>query len=368
MRLDRVDITAIRNLERVNLRDLAQINVLYGANGSGKTSVLESLYLLGMARSFRTPHIKTLITRGQESCTVYAERLADKSGQRLAIGVSRDLASNYQIRLGGRTVTSIAELAGTIPVLCLTADSFGVFLGGPAVRRKFLDWSVFHVEHGFYPAWKKYQRCIKHRNTLLRRDKLDSNSIAVWSAELAGAGEVLDTLRQKHFEGLKPLFEEIAKRLSPDLAGLEIRYNRGWDSTRALADVLAESVGTEFERGFTQAGPHRADLKFRLEGGDAAAVLSRGQMKLAVCAMTLAQGRLVGKMTRQSCLYLVDDLPSELDQMHRASFCEILSELQTQVFITAVDAEDLRGFLPPGDRVKVFHVEHGAVTPEISLR
>ncbi len=360
MRLERVNITAVRNLQSVQLQNLAQINVFYGANGSGKTSVLEALYLLGMARSFRTPHVKALITRGQNGCTVYAERVSKASG-RLGLGVTRDLAAGYQIRIGGRTVTSIAELASCLPVLCLNADSFSVFLGGPAVRRKYLDWSVFHVEQEFYPAWKKYQRCIKQRNTLLRRDKLDRKSLAVWSAELAEAGELLNALREKHFLGLKPLFEDIAGRLSADLKGLEIRYNRGWDASRPLGDVLSGSLELDFERGYTQTGPHRADLKFRLCGGEAAASLSRGQMKLAVCALTLAQGRLVGGMTERSCLYLVDDLPAELDARHRASFCEILSELETQVFITSVEAADLEGMWPEAQKVKMFHVEQGEI-------
>jgi DNA replication and repair protein RecF len=363
VRLDRVNITSVRNLGKVQISGLRQTNVFFGTNGSGKTSFLEALHILGVARSFRTHKIKTVVSRGESGCTVYGERAPSSREGRVAIGVRRDLDGSYQIRIDGRNVASTAELAAHLPVLCVNADSFNLFLAGPASRRKYLDWSVFHVEQLFYPAWKKYQRCIKQRNTILRRDKLDRASLAAWSAELAEAGETLSELRRTHFDGLRPLFVTLARELSDSLEGIDVGFSRGWDATRSLAEVLESGEASDIDRGFTQSGPHRADLRIKLNGINAVDILSRGQMKLAICALTLAQGSLLGELTGRSCMYLVDDLPSELDMLHRELFCRILANLGSQVFVTCVNYEDVSALWPDTAEVAVFHVEHGEVTP-----
>ena len=149
--------------------------------------------------------------------------------------------------------------------------------------------------------------------------------------------------------------------------GLELSYLRGWDRGRELREVLDEQFERDRDRGFTQAGPHRADLRVRVRGLSADEVLSRGQQKLVVCAMKLAQGRLFSAANSQDCVFLVDDLPSELDRHHRQLLCQLLGALECQVFVSCVDVTDLDGCwngLPNGV-TKVFHVEQGRfITPD----
>ena len=360
MALGRLDISAVRNLKQVALRDLCMANVFHGQNGSGKTSILESIYLLGMARSFRSGPLKSLISHGQERCTVYGE--VDRRGRScLSLGVSRDSDGGFEARVGGDAVKSASELAESLPLQVINADSFSLLAGSPSHRRQFLDWGVFHVEHAFYGCWQRFQRALKQRNTLLRRGKISLEEILPWNVELSDSGELIDGFRKQYFEALEPAFQALIQRLSPELQALELRYRRGWDRQSSLADSLEASAETDRQQGFTHVGPQRADIKVMAGRHPAADVLSRGQQKLVVCALKLAQGQLLAEAKRQECVYLVDDLPSELDKVHCQLVAEVLKELETQVFITCVDNTEIAEVwsVAAAQDVAMFHVEQG---------
>jgi DNA replication and repair protein RecF len=363
MSLARLEITAVRNLHAVSLPTLEQTNILFGDNGSGKTSVLESIFLLGMARSFRSTQLKSIITHGRERCTVFGEVL-QASGASQPLGVSRDLQGGFQAKIGGANLRSSSELAEQLPLQVVNADSFNLLLGSPGHRRQFLDWGVFHVEHQFHVIWQRFQRVLKQRNTLLRHGKITDAELLSWDRELCEAGGAVDEQRTRYFEDFEPLFQRLLPRLSPDLGGVELRYRRGWDKNTSLQAALEGCVKSDREQGFTHVGPQRAEIKVLFEGHAAAEVLSRGQQKLVVCALKLAQGQLMSQRKGRSCLYLVDDLPAELDKQHCRRVAEILMEIDTQVYITCVDTRELVGAWPKEwlARSAMFHVEHGEVS------
>ena len=361
MALGRLDITAVRNLASVSVDSLETINVFHGKNGSGKTSVLESVFLLGMTRSFRGGQIKTLIAQGEEQCTVYGEVQRDQ-GTAIGLGVSRDRDGGLQAKIGGEPVSAASELAEQLPLQVINAESFNLLTGSPSDRRQFLDWGVFHVEHGFYRSWQRFQRALKQRNALLRHGRIDTSDLAAWDRDLCKYGGRVDEYRSRYFQSLEPVFQNLVKRLSPDLDGLELRYRRGWDKSLTLEESLAGALQSDLQQGFTHSGPQRADIKVSIGGLGAGDVLSRGQQKLVVCALKLAQGQLLTETRRFACIYLVDDLPSELDRDHTRLVAEVLGELQTQVFITCVDDNELTDVWSGKGQLAMFHVEHGAVT------
>ncbi len=234
---------------------------------------------------------------------------------------------------------------------------FDYWKGPPAGRREFLDWGVFHVKHDFLAIWKRTRRALKHRNALLRRGRIQLQEIVVWEQELATWGEQMDALRREWFRGFLPVFEETLKALIP-LPGLSLHYARGWDKERSLAAVLHDSRHTDQQMGFTQQGPQRADLRIKVNKQAAVEVLSRGQQKLVVSALKLAQGRFLERTAQRHCIYLIDDLPAELDERNRHQFCELLEEMQCQAFITSVEPTALRGAWHATTSVKMFHVKH----------
>ncbi|MCX2979967.1 DNA replication/repair protein RecF [Halieaceae bacterium IMCC14734] len=362
MALKRLDITAVRNLKQVSVRNLGVTNVFFGENGGGKTSILESVYLLGMARSFRSSQIKPVIQHGMQGCSVFGE-LAGKNGRHAAVGITRDRTGSVKIKVNGDAITTVSALAEQQPMQILHAQSFELLTGGPIERRRFLDWGVFHVEHRYQKAWSLFQRCIKQRNSLLRHGKISAGELEPWSQQLVQSGEKIDEWRQAYFAELIAVFSGLLKRLAPELPLMELRYRRGWDKKLTLQAALESSLASDIEQGYTHIGPQRADIRVVCDGHDAGSMLSRGQQKLVVCALKLAQGQILSSQKGTSCIYLVDDLPSELDAEHCRLVCEVLSGLNAQVFITCVDPAELLASWPGLDvGGSMFHVEQGQVT------
>ncbi|MHB0766091.1 DNA replication/repair protein RecF [Stutzerimonas sp. NM35] len=359
MSLSRISVTGVRNLQPVTLTPSPRINILHGDNGSGKTSLLEAIYLLGMARSFRSARLNPVIAHEQTSCTVFGQVTLDEE-RSSALGISRDRSGDVRIRIDGQSVKSAAELADALPLQLINPDSFRLLEGAPKLRRQFLDWGVFHVEPRFLQAWQRLQQALRQRNSWLRHGTLDVASQAAWSRELSLASEEIDEYRRAYIQALKPVFERTLAALL-ELEGFQLSYYRGWDKSLALADVLAASIERDRMMGHTQAGPQRADLRLRMAGHSAAETLSRGQQKLVVCALRIAQGHLVSEAKRGQCIYLVDDLPSELDETHRLALCSLLEQLNCQVFITCVDSNLLREGWRDDTPISMFHVEHGAI-------
>ena len=364
MLLRRLDITGVRNISHASLSPLAQINILHGQNGAGKTSVLESVALLSSGKSFRSHKLDPLIQQGADRCIAFGEVYLDKRGFQ-PVGVERGRRNSphqsAMIKVGGERVNSASVLAENLPLQVVYSDTFKLLEGSPSVRRQFLDWGVFHVEHSYYPLWKSARRCLKQRNSLLRHGKIDTQQLSIWSAELADLGEKIDQLRQDYIRRLVPVFEDTMAKLI-DIDGIRMSYYRGWDKQRSLQETFESHKERDIHQGFTGFGPHRADLRIRYNNANAAETLSRGQQKLVVCALRVAQGYLLSELVNKECLYLVDDLPAELDAGRRKVLCRLLEELGCQVIVTCVDPEDLRDCWSDKADLAMFHVEHGTIT------
>ncbi|ALM50862.1 DNA replication/repair protein RecF [Halomonas huangheensis] len=357
MPIERLVFQGLRNLQALDVSPGPRINLISGANGSGKTSLLEGIHILGMGRSFRARRLPQVITHDADAVTLHG-RLSTDPPTTIGIRRQRD-HSDLLMKVSGEKVERIADLVETLPMQLINPDAFRLLEGPPAGRREFLDWGVFHVKHDFIGAWQRFRRALKHRNALLRHGRMDDASLNVWEHELAQWGNRLDELRAEWVEAFLPVFEETLEGLI-SMPGLRLRYSRGWDRQRELADVLHQARDTDRQMGFTQQGPQRADLGIRLNKRPAVEVLSRGQQKLVVSALKLAQGRLLERTTGRTCLYLIDDLPAELDRTHRAVFCQWLERMQCQAFITSVDHEVLANLWQDTTPVAMFHVKHDA--------
>lgn len=314
-----------------------------------------------MARSFRAGTPKTLITHGVDHCVVFGERRLD-GGNTRALGVSRRLDGSVDVRIAGESVGALSRLADELPLLLINADSFDLLVGQPQQRRRFIDWGVFHVEHEFREHWQRFQRALSQRNHLLRRGRISTEDVAPWDRDLARHGEAISSGREQFLEGLRGNFATLMMALAPELGEIELRYRRGWDSALTYGEVLSRSLDSDMEQGFTQSGPQRADLKLSVGGNPVAATLSRGQQKLVVCALKLAQGQVLSGCRKEAGLFLVDDLPAELDAERCERVCRALARTGAQTFLTCVDAGAIKPhWLAEPDEVAVFHVEHGKV-------
>jgi DNA replication and repair protein RecF len=357
MTVSRLEIAHVRNLQSVTLSPHPRLNLLVGANGSGKTSVLEALHLLALGRSFRAGRARRLVNDEAAACTVFATFTDDGRA-----AIRRSANGDTELRLDGRSQVSLSELALRLPLALLDPESMGLLDAGSKPRRALLDWGVFHVEHRFYPVWLRYQRALRQRNSLLRSGNIGRLECTVWDRELADAAALLHGFRQDYLERWLPFRAASLQEFLPDQQGLQVHYLPGWDAASDLATLLADSWERDRERGHTQLGPHRADLQVKAGTAPADEVFSRGQKKMLVCALRLSQVELLREATGRETVLLVDDLASELDADARQRLIRHLAESGSQVFVTSIEPEAVLPALQATETgFRMFHVEHGTL-------
>jgi DNA replication and repair protein RecF len=336
MRVASLDIAGFRNLRQVSLNCAPGLNLLIGPNASGKTSVLEALYVLGRGRSFRARQPRELIQTGATAFRVVA-MMADGDGRRAPVGIERD-ARELTARIGGAPTRSLAELARRAPVLLLNPDSHRLLEDGPRQRRRFMDWGLFHADPGFLDAWRRYDIALRHRNAALRSGAAD-RVVDAWDGELAVAAARLDPLRESFCKALGSVLRPLAEATLGEGA-VEVDYRRGWPLEPFKHDFAAwlrAGRAQDRQQGHTRFGPHRADFTPRVAGRPPAEALSRGQQKLLVIALVLAQAELYRRRAGDACILLIDDLPAELDPDNRARVTRALAGLDAQLFATAIE-------------------------------
>ncbi len=347
MSLASLSVQNLRSIEGAELELSPGLNLIHGPNGSGKTSILEAVFLLGRGRSFRTRHTQQLITRGKPNLLLFA-RTAEPD-HRIGFEYGRDEA--YVARLDGQDVRSLAELPGAFFTEVVDPEIHRLVEGAPGERRRWLDWGVFHVEPSFLDHWLRFSRALRQRNAALKQD-LDPQA---WDAEVAAHGQQVAVQRCQWFQTIKPYLTEAIHRLSG--LDVEISYFQGWSAERSLAEALAEGLERDRQRGSTTVGPQRADVLLKMGGRSARESLSRGQQKLVAAAMVLA---LLGRLREREGpppTLLLDDPAAELDSQRLGRLVGLVGELRCQLIITSLDP-DLRVF---GQPESVFHVEQGTV-------
>ena len=352
MYLTQLDIRQVRNLNEVKIVPSQRCNYIYGANASGKTSILEAIFLLSIARSFRTTHIKHVISHNSSYVQIFA-KVENSSKRSTSIGLERSLRKT-RIRINGADVKQVSALSSLLPVQIINPDVHKLLEQGPKYRRQFIDWGVFHVEHEFLVAWQQYYRVLKQRNASLRR-KLDKKAITLWNEQLIQFAKIITVYRENYLSRFMPIFNEYVTKLMG--LSVDINYYRGWNTELSFTETLETSFDKDTYKGFTSFGPHRADLEISHNGILVQNSFSRGQQKLLVCAMRLAQISHLKSENNQQSILLVDDLAAELDITHRQNLIELLVDTQAQLFVTATEKNSF--ILPVEIESKMFHVEHG---------
>lgn len=353
MGLSSLEIKNFRNLLSVHIEPDTGLNLIIGENAAGKTSLLETIFYLSYGRSFRQSQIKHLISYEKDLFRIICN-LNDNSTR---IGLERNL-KDQTIRINRQNVLRISELSTLLPVVVLHPDSHQLISAGPENRRQYMDWGVFHVEQQFITSWKKYKKALSQRNAALRMQQSDK-LCSLWNLELLEHAKIIETYRLDYLNKIKVIVLDLARDLFPDHS-IEMSYKRGWPEDIEFEQYLVNSLNKDREKGFTQSGPHRADIKISIDGKSAQVSISRGQQKKLVTLLKIAQLSLFSKSSDRRCILLFDDLPAELDNENQNKIMLILSKLNIQLFITAIESKQID--CKYWERHKVFHVEHGFVT------
>jgi DNA replication and repair protein RecF len=371
MHLNELAITHFRCLNQVNLAPSSNINLFLGANGAGKTSVLEAVFCLSRGRSFRANSLNKLIQDEKDFCVVRAKLLDDIPHQ-LAIQANRDSKlPNYVAKIDGEPIKTLSELSYLLPTIVLDPAIHQLIEEGPKHRRQFIDWGVFHVEPDFILEWRRYQRALKQRNAGLKKD-LPYSQLKVWTDILLESGLFIDRSRKAYIESITPIITQFATELLD--TEIKLTYRSGWSKELEFEQALEKSRAREQKSGLTLVGPHRADLNLKV--GDLVLTtnnvseseasdhfhkvqqrVSRGQQKLIAASMKLAQANLFKRQHQVSPVLLIDDPFAELDTDHANRLLQEIEKLKAQTFITALHTLPH----PLFQSAKKFHVEHGSI-------
>lgn len=379
MFIRRVQVSQTRNLQEIALDDFSTLNFFVGDNGAGKTSLLEAIAIASQGRSFRSNKVQTVINREHTALSVFVE-LLDDHGNLHKLGVERDRKNAFNIRINGANIHSLAEMSQLLPVLVLDSNAFDLLDGSPTVRRRFLDWGVFHVEHRFHHAWKSFNRALKQRNMMLRKGMEDYDLYRPWDRQIAEHSVTIEQYRLEYIRRFQAELEQVMPKLDAELADHKVFYRSGWPAERtdisdieSIADELAyktlilshlqETFARDLQYQRSHIGPHRADIEIKLGRNTVKDIYSRGQKKTLVAAMKLAQATVLAKSAKKLPVLLLDDLPSELDSSHLKAFIGYVIAQGYQCFITSVNEQIYHDNTHA--KARMFHVERGKITPAI---
>jgi DNA replication and repair protein RecF len=327
------------------------MNLIVGDNAAGKTTLLEALFVAGRGRSFRAPGLGELVGPAGPEWTLFMH-VAGEIEHRVGMGWGRD---GLAVRLDDQRAARLSDVVRALPMQVLDPQGHRLLDEGPSYRRSFIDWGVFHVEHRFLDIWRRYQRALRQRNGALRSG-LEDRVVQAWDEELSAAGEALTVMRGQHLSQVAAGLRIWAERLL-GTPGVDLAWHQGWAEGVPLRDALSQGLDAHRRLGSTSHGPHRAELKISFGRARAKGRVSRGQQKMLIAAMVLAQAELLAGSGVPAPVLLLDDFESELAPEFQARLAAGLALYPGQKFITA--------FSPPvafdGAAGGLFHVEHGTI-------
>lgn len=358
MQLIELRIKDLRCIEQAQLSFAPGINLITGANGAGKTSIIEAIHLMGYGRSFRGRVRDGMIRSGASHCEVFIRWQEARPGERHA-GLSHT-GSTWQAKLNGQHTNSLTELCAEIPVVSFEPGSHELIGGSAEHRRRYLDWGLFHVEPEFVQHWRRYARALKQRNSLLK-SQVSPNLLEPWEREMAMSGEIISRHRALYLEQLDIDFNHTVTQYLPELGRASLSFMFGWKRTElSLQDALILSRQRDMAVGNTSIGPHRADWRVDYQNLPNRETLSRGQEKLTALACVMAQAENYAQRKHEWPVVCMDDLASELDVQHQEQVLAHLSQSQAQVILTATETPIILEKQIALERR--FHVKQGVVS------
>ena len=364
MHLTKLRLFNYRNIEELEVFLSAGTNLFSGLNGQGKTNLLESIYLLGYGKSFRTATPSDCIRYGHPECLVEGTVEHGELKRDIKVTIREE---EKKLFLLGKPVP-LDQFVGNLHLLAFTHEHLNVVRGGPADRRAFLDRAMVTLYPGHVNQLAAYGRSLKQRNRILTaaregRSRIEENLLDSWDEALAKPGARILWSRRQYAEQMK-------KELPQGLFGteeLKMHYlstvaEESSDSSRIeekFRERLQESRARDLRTGVTSIGPHRDDLKLFVNGKSLSDFGSAGQQRSSLLALYFSQMEIHHRVHGYYPAFLVDDAEAELDQERLHTFLTYLSQ-RTQVFLTS--AKDFLLSSIPED-TRHFEVKNGVVYP-----
>lgn len=359
MLIQKLSLRHYRNVPLATLRLEGRRQYLVGANGQGKTNLIEAAGFLTALRSFRTVESRHLIMHGQPEAAIALELEREGSGaERLTIRIRGDGKGLWR---NERRVPRLADHLGQFPTVVFSSEDLQLVRGSPSLRRRWLDLTLSAMDPGYLAALQAYSAALAARNSLLRRRDAGSvREIAAFEQAMAPSGARIVALRRSGVAELAAEMKAAYARVCGGAEQASLRYapSRAMASADEFLAELGEGRARDMQAGTTLMGPHRDDLSFEVLGSDARDYASEGQQRSSVLALRLAQAAWFHGRSRVRPVLLADDVLGELDGDRRARFWSALDP-QAQVIATGTDRppDGLGGW-------QLFSVAGGAFSPE----
>jgi len=331
--------TSLRSLDFITINPNKHINIILGKNNAGKTSVLEGIFYSSSLKSFKSVPSASLVANTSK-CLKILVKFA-KSNDNGVISIEKSLKLPIVKKINDKRV-SAKQLLEAFPVLALNFGSSNVITGSSDERRLLLDWGSFHVEHAYLDLYKDFNKSLKQRNSLLKKNELAN--IEYWTDLVSELGTKLHKIRYAYFMDLSIAFEniktemlELLPNIYNDIKESKISYNPGWLKSISLKDSLNNTLAKDTALKHTTTGPHRADISFTTGNNDLKSVSSMSTQIISTLLVIISQARVFHVKHKHNPIILIDDLFFGIDDKNLQLVINLLKSSKAQCFITAPD-------------------------------
>jgi len=348
--LQNLALTNFRLFNALKLELHPGFNLFWGDNASGKTSILEAINFLGSGKSFRTSKIANVVNHNCEEFVIRALSYDSSLEVQHSYAMSKSVAGLGHLKLDNNYKVKLADFIKNLAVQFIDVKSNKLIEQGPMHRREFIDWGLFYLQDEYLFTWRAFKKSLEHRNALLKKNYLGQERIASleqWDVMFTKYAEQLSFARYNYVQK----FAAILQKLTLDLlkiSAITLEYQPGWDQNFKLINILEQTRKYDLAVGSTSKGPQRAELLIKIKQHDIREVLSRGQLKLFICIMHVARSLVLQQsaMSINSSIYLLDDLPAELDAVNCDIFLQTIKSLGSQALVTAIEPGLITKLLP----------------------
>jgi len=363
----------IKSLNLVNFRNYSslsiefdnKINIFYGMNAQGKTNIIESLYVGGFGKSFRTSNDRDMISMGENNAALGIKYFC--RGRKQKIDLRWNGKGKKEIRVNESSLEKLSDILGNLNVVIFSPEDLKLVKEGPSERRRFMNREISHISPNYYYHLSQYNRIIIQRNNLLKQSKYKKvplDLLDVWDEQLADEGSTIMEKRSVFIKRLNTISRLKHRKITKNKENIEVSYkkNIGKEENTGKEEIkdifrnkIKETRKQDFEKGYTSCGPHKDDLSIKINGIDVRNFGSQGQQRTAVLSLKLSEIDIVKAETGEFPILLLDDVMSELDEKRQKELIVNLKDVQvftTMTEIPGILKEDIKGG-------KIFYIEKG---------
>lgn len=360
MKIARIELTNFRNICQAELEPEDGLTVIFGKNGQGKTNLLEAIWLLTGAKSFRGAKDAELIQRKQQFSIIRAEIETQDMEKEIQISICPPGSPKpgRTAKVSGVDQGRASNLAGLFRAVVFEPNHLSLVKGSPEGRRKFVDSALCQLYPGYLAEYRRYLQVLSQKNALLkhyRRTPGAAEMLDIYDEQMAQAAQKITQRRQDYIATLAPLATQNYANISHGAEKLEIAYIPTAPQGN-LQEILRNNRKEDLRCGFCTVGPHREDISIFINGQSARTDASQGQQRSAVLSLKLAEATMIEQITQEHPVMLLDDVLSELDEGRQQY---LLSRMEgKQIFVSGCDGTMFRK-----TKGKMFHMEQGTLKP-----